>query len=97
MVSYFHGTKNRIVGYVDCSLDRFSQRVNPEGLSGAVAVSGSDAFVCDKMSSMEIVRNDFSMETEMDSGVTSGTYSSQGNAATLNPLNSLRNIGTELR
>lgn len=66
--------------------------------SCVIAVSGSDAFVCDKRSSMEIVRNDFAMETEMDSGGTSGTQSTRGiAAAATNPLNSLRNIGTELR
>lgn len=47
---------------------------------------------------MEIVRSDFAMETEMESGVTLGTQSARGNAAvSTNPLNSLRNIGTELR
>ncbi|XP_011605682.2 TBC1 domain family member 2B isoform X2 [Takifugu rubripes] len=60
--------------------------------------NGSDAFVCDKLSSMEIVRSDFAMETEMDSGGMSGTQSARGiAAASTNPLNSLRNIGTELR
>lgn len=47
---------------------------------------------------MEIIRSDFAMETEMDSGVMSGAQSARGNAAvSTNPLNSLRNIGTELR
>lgn len=59
------------------------------------AVSGSDAFPCDKLSNMEIVRSDFAMETEMDSGVILDTQLPRGNSA--NPLNSLRNIGTELR
>lgn len=66
--------------------------------SRVVAVSGSEAFVCDKSSSMEIVRNDFALETEMESGVMSTAQSARGNAAvSTNPLNSLRNIGTELR
>lgn len=66
--------------------------------SGVVAVSGSDALACDKRSSLEIVRSDFAMETEMESGVTSGAQSARGNAGlSTNPLNSLRNIGTELR
>lgn len=47
---------------------------------------------------MEIIRSDFAMETEMESGVTSGAQSARGYAAvSTNPLNSLRNIGTELR
>lgn len=62
------------------------------------AVSGSDVFPCDKLSNMEIVRSDFAMETEMDSGVILDTQSPRGNSAvSTNPLNSLRNIGTELR
>lgn len=66
--------------------------------SCVIAVSGSDAFVCDKLSNMEIVRSDFAMETEMDSGWMSGGQSARGiAAASTNPLNSLRNIGTELR
>lgn len=66
--------------------------------SGVIGVSGSDALVCDKLSNMEIVRSDFAMETEMDSGWMLGTQSARGNsAASTNPLNSLRNIGTELR
>lgn len=63
-----------------------------------VAVSGSDAFACDKRSSMEIVRSDFAMETEMESGMMLGAQLARGNSAvSTNPLNSLRNIGTELR
>lgn len=66
--------------------------------SCVIAVSGSDAFVCDKLSSMEIVRSDFAMETEMESGGMSGTQSARGIAGMpTNPLNSLRNIGTEIR
>lgn len=66
--------------------------------SCVIAVSGSDAYVCDKLSSMENVRSDFAMETEMDSGGMSGAQSARGiAAASTNPLNSLRNIGTELR
>lgn len=55
-------------------------------------------FVCDKQSSMEIVRSDFAMETEMESGMMSGAQSARSSAVvSTNPLNSLRNIGTELR
>lgn len=47
---------------------------------------------------MEILRSDFAMETEMESGVMSGPQAARGYAAaSTNPLNSLRNIGTELR
>uniref|UniRef100_H3CSK7 TBC1 domain family member 2B n=1 Tax=Tetraodon nigroviridis TaxID=99883 RepID=H3CSK7_TETNG len=58
-----------------------------------VAVAGSEASV-----SLEILRSDFAMEAEMDCGLTSGAQPPRGNAAvSTNPLNSLRNIGTELR
>ncbi|KAK2842296.1 hypothetical protein Q5P01_012496 [Channa striata] len=56
----------------------------------------NDAFVFEKLSdSMEQVRNDFAMETETARGGMMGIPSAR--AASTNPLNSLKNIGTELR
>ncbi|KAM3609316.1 uncharacterized protein V6R79_012944 [Siganus canaliculatus] len=67
----------------------------PTGLVG----KDQDGSVFDKLSdSMEKVRSDFAMETETDGGGMVGIQSARGSLATsTNPLNSLRNIGTELR
>ncbi|KAG7245362.1 hypothetical protein INR49_010812 [Caranx melampygus] len=48
--------------------------------------------------SMEKVRSDFAIKTETDGGGMVGIQSARGpSAASTNPLNSLKNIGTELR
>lgn len=59
----------------------------------------SDGYVFEKPSdSMEKVRSDFAIETETDGGGMVGIQSARGpSAASTNPLNSLKNIGTELR
>ncbi|KAF3688800.1 TBC1 domain family member 2B [Channa argus] len=58
-----------------------------------------DAFVLEKLSeNMEQIRNDFAMETETAGGGVMGIQSARApSAASTNPLNSLKNIGTELR
>ncbi|KAM6937516.1 TBC1 domain family member 2B [Xenentodon cancila] len=68
----------------------------PTGLVG----QDNDGFFFEKTSeSMEKVRSDFAMETEMDVGGMVGIQSARGpSAASMIPLNfSLKNIGTELR
>ncbi len=68
--------------------------------SDGLHVFSSDPFVLDKLNdSMEKVRSDFAMETELDGGGMVGIQSARGpSAASTNPLNfSLRNFGTELR
>ncbi|XP_029379501.1 TBC1 domain family member 2B isoform X2 [Echeneis naucrates] len=68
-------------------------------LTGLVG-KDNDACVFENLSeSMEKVRSDFAMETEMDGGGMVGAQSARGpSAASTHPLNfSLKNIGNELR
>lgn len=59
----------------------------------------SDAVVFEKLSdSMDQIRSDFAMETEAGGGGMVGIQLARGPpAGSTNPLNSLKNLGTELR
>ncbi|XP_077372958.1 TBC1 domain family member 2B [Festucalex cinctus] len=66
---------------------------------GGLVAKDNDAFLFEKLSdSMEKVRSDFAMESEMEGGGNAGIQSARGTSTSTNTLNfSLKNFGTELR